>query len=93
MGLFLLCAALRYGAARDLGVKLPLPAYAHPELGPDGADLAVRYYHTLYFASTARLGNLATGVLLALCMLNDNVSAVSLLLLPSLLFACQIKFY
>jgi hypothetical protein len=61
-------SALRWGAAHAADVRLPLPAYAHPDLGADGADIAVRYYHTLYFATPARAGNLATGVLLALVL-------------------------
>jgi hypothetical protein len=55
---------------------MPLPPYAHPDLGPAGADVAVRYYHTLYFTTPSRIGNLATGVILGLFMLNSKVSEI-----------------
>ncbi|KAL4517234.1 hypothetical protein Ndes2437B_g06839 [Nannochloris sp. 'desiccata'] len=73
---FVFTAGLRWGAAHAAGVKLPLPPYAHPDLGPAGTDVAVRYYHTLYFTAPSRIGNLATGVILGLFMLNSKATAV-----------------
>jgi len=61
--------------ARAVGVKLPLTPYAHPDLSPAGADLAMRYYHSMYFPTPARAANLATGVLLALVMLDAKATA------------------
>ena len=79
MAIFVATAVLRWGAAHAAGVIMPLPPYAHPDLGPVGADVAVRYYHTLYFTSPARLGNLATGVLLALFLMDKKVNQISIL--------------
>lgn len=69
---FVLTAGLRWAAAHAAGVVMPLPPYAHPNLGPAGADVAVRYYHTLYFTTPSRIGNFATGVILGLFMLNNK---------------------
>ena len=71
--LILSTSLLRWGAAHASGVKMPLPPYAHPDADPALGDVAVRYYHTLYFASPARIANFATGNILALLMMNKNV--------------------
>jgi len=68
---------MRYAVAHAVGVRLPLPAYAHPELRPEEGDYAMRYYHNFYFSSSGRVANLATGVLLGLCMLDTRVSVWS----------------
>ena len=73
VAVFVLTAGLRWAAAHTAGVVMPLPPYAHPDLGPAGADVAVRYYHTLYFTTPSRMGNLATGVLLGLLISNNKV--------------------
>lgn len=71
---FIATALLRYAAAHVAGVTMPLTPYGHPNLGTKAAEVAVRYYHTLYFSTPARFGNLATGVLLALAFMDPKVS-------------------
>ncbi len=70
---FVLTAGLRWGAAHAANIVMPLPPYAHSDLGPAGIDVVVRYYHTLYFTTPSRIGNLATGVILGLLMLSNKV--------------------
>lgn len=73
---FVLCSALRYMASSASDVRLPLTPYAHPEMTAYGGDLAVRYYHTLYFATPARVCNLAIGILVAMCMMSTNATKI-----------------
>ena len=71
---FIGCSLFRYGAAHAAGITMPLPPYGHPNMGSKAADVGVRYYHTLYFATSARICNLAMGVILALVLMNNKVS-------------------
>lgn len=52
---------------------MPLPAYSHPQLTSVEVDRTVRYYHSLYFSTPSRIGNLATGVLLGLVLRNETI--------------------
>jgi peptidoglycan/LPS O-acetylase OafA/YrhL len=71
---FVVGMIIRLIAGASADVRLPLPPYAHAEDTTAAMDVAVRYYHTLYFATPARICNFAAGVLLALVMLNAQVT-------------------
>ena len=68
-----LSSVFRWVLAVILDVQMPLPAYSHPQLSSVEIDMTVRYYHSLYFSTPARIGNLATGVLLGLVLRNEMI--------------------
>lgn len=71
-GFFVFGVVVRVAMAYFLQVLLPVPPFAHEGMGNFDKDVAVRFYHALYFSTPARICNFAAGVLLGLALQNNQ---------------------